>query len=191
MHEDYAGLSARRRSNYPLAVMLALTAFTAAAVRQMAAPRALLAACALTLNGAALAFRPPVAMLELNRAAASVAMPVVAAGLIAAAGAMPAHAAVKPSTGEQVFQGNCAACHAGGQNVIMPQKTLEATALLEYLDGGYNEEAVVKQVSNGKGAMPAFGYLSDMDIASVITYTRNSWGNDAGVVTPADVAAQR
>ena len=27
--------------------------------------------------------------------------------------------------GESVFSGNCAACHAGGQNVIMPEKTLE------------------------------------------------------------------
>ena len=84
----------------------------------------------LSLTGAALAFRPPVAMLELNRAAASVAMPVVAAGLIAAASAMPAHAAVKPSTGEQVFQGNCAACHAGGRNVIRPEKTLNQVRAL-------------------------------------------------------------
>ena len=136
----------------------------------------------LSLTGVSLAFRPPASMLELNRAAASVAMPVVAAGIIAAASAMPAHAAVKPSTGERVFQGNCAACHAGGRNVIMPQKTLEATALLEYLDGGYNEEAVAKQVSNGKGAMPAFGgRLPESDIqevaAYVITSAKEGWRN--------------
>merc|ERR1712039_662496 len=73
--------------------------------------------------------------------------------------------------GESVFSGNCAACHAGGQNVIMPEKTLQQDALEEYLDGGFNEAAVVKQVTNGKNAMPAFGgRLSDDDIANVATY---------------------
>ena len=73
--------------------------------------------------------------------------------------------------GESVFSGNCAACHAGGQNVIMPEKTLEKAALEEYLDGGFNEKAVMKQVTNGKNAMPAFGgRLSDDDIANVAAY---------------------
>ena len=34
----------------------------------------------------------------------------------------------------------------GGQNVIMPEKTLEQAALEEYLDGGANEKSVIKQV---------------------------------------------
>ena len=52
--------------------------------------------------------------------------------------------------------------------MIMPEKTLEKAALEEYLDGGFNEAAVVKQVSNGKNAMPAFGgRLSDDDISNV------------------------
>jgi cytochrome c6 len=75
------------------------------------------------------------------------------------------------AAGEAVFSGNCAACHAGGQNVIMPEKTLEKAALEEYLDGGFNEKAVMKQVTNGKNAMPAFGgRLSDDDIANVAAY---------------------
>jgi len=53
----------------------------------------------------------------------------------------------------------------------MPEKTLEKEALEEYLDGGFNEAAVVKQVTNGKGAMPAFGgRLSDDDIKAVASY---------------------
>ena len=37
--------------------------------------------------------------------------------------------------------------------------------------GGYNEGAIVKQVINGKGAMPAFGgRLSDDDIANVAAF---------------------
>ena len=46
-----------------------------------------------------------------------------------------------------------------------------AQALEQYLDGGFNEAAVSKQVTNGKGAMPAFGgRLSDDDIANVAAY---------------------
>ena len=54
---------------------------------------------------------------------ADLAMPVIAAGVLAT-GAMPAFAG-DAGAGEQIFSGNCAACHAGGQNVIMPEKTLE------------------------------------------------------------------
>ena len=79
------------------------------------------------------------------------------------------------AAGEQVFNANCAACHAGGQNVIMPDKTLEKEALDQYLAGGRNEAAVVTQVTNGKNAMPAFGgRLSDEDIANVATYVIKS-----------------
>jgi len=95
--------------------------------------------------------------------------PVLAAGVLATA-AEPAFAG-DAAAGEQIFSGNCAACHAGGQNVIMPEKTLEQAALEEYLDGGANEAAVMKQVTNGKNAMPAFGSrLSQADIQNVATY---------------------
>ena len=41
-------------------------------------------------------------------------------------------------------------------------------------------------------AMVAFGkQLNDTDIAAVITYERNSWGNKGGEVQPAEVAACR
>ena len=44
-------------------------------------------------------------------------------------------------------------------------------ALKEYLDGGFKPESVIKQVTNGKNAMPAFGgRLSDEDIANVATF---------------------
>lgn len=42
------------------------------------------------------------------------------------------------------------------------------------------------------GAMPAQEYLSDEQIADVLNYAKNSWGNKIpGVVTPAMVKAQR
>lgn len=85
--------------------------------------------------------------------------------------------------GEQIFNANCAACHAGGQNVIMPEKTLEKEALELYLTGGRNEAAVRTQVTNGKNAMPAFGgRLGEADIANVasfvITKSKAGWDED-------------
>lgn len=41
------------------------------------------------------------------------------------------------------------------------------------------------------GVMPAQGNLSDDEIAAVITYERNSWGNDFGICGPETVAAAR
>lgn len=93
-----------------------------------------------------------------------------AAGAAAFLVASPAFAA-DAGAGEQVFNANCAACHAGGQNVIMPEKTLEKEALDQYLAGGRSEKSVITQVTNGKNAMPAFGgRLSDEDIANVAAY---------------------
>ena len=95
----------------------------------------------------------------------------------AAAGAVAFGVAVAPAVaadvgaGEQVFNANCAACHAGGQNVIMPEKTLEKDALEQYLAGGRNAKAIITQVTNGKNAMPAFGgRLDDEAIADVAAY---------------------
>jgi cytochrome c oxidase subunit 2 len=41
-------------------------------------------------------------------------------------------------------------------------------------------------------AMAAWGaQLNDLDIAAVISYERNSWGNAAGIVQPKDIKAAR
>jgi len=40
--------------------------------------------------------------------------------------------------------------------------------------------------------MGAYGnQLNDLELAAVITYERNSWGNNASIVQPADVKAAR
>lgn len=88
----------------------------------------------------------------------------------------PAYAG-NPDQGEKIFNQNCAACHAGGQNVIMPEKTLEKEALETYLAGGRSEASVRTQVTNGKNAMPAFGgRLSDADIEDVAAYVIKTSG---------------
>lgn len=77
------------------------------------------------------------------------------------------------ANGAKIFSANCAACHMGGGNVIMGNKTLKADALSKYLDN-YDNDAVAAisyQVKNGKNAMPAFGgRLSDDQIADVASY---------------------
>ena len=99
-------------------------------------------------------------------------------GAAAVFAAQPVFAA-DVAAGEQVFNANCAACHAGGQNVIMPEKTLEKEALEQYLAGGRNEKAIINQVTNGKNAMPAFGgRLADDEIANVAAYVISA--SDAG-----------
>ena len=93
--------------------------------------------------------------------------------------------------GEKIFNANCAACHAGGQNVVEPGLTLKKEALDQHLAGGRNEDAVITQVTNGKNAMPAFGgRLSDQDIADVATYvistSETGWDTDE-VITYSEV----
>jgi nitrite reductase (NO-forming) len=41
------------------------------------------------------------------------------------------------------------------------------------------------------GTMPPMSHLMDQDIAEVLTYVRNSWGNTGAPVTTADVATVR
>lgn len=71
--------------------------------------------------------------------------------------------------GERIFSANCSACHAGGNNVIMPEKTLKKDAL--EANGMKSVDAITYQVTNGKNAMPAFGgRLADSDIEDVANY---------------------
>nr|AYR06363.1 cytochrome c553 [Renouxia sp.] len=71
--------------------------------------------------------------------------------------------------GEQVFSANCSACHAGGNNAIMPEKTLKKEIL--ELNNMNSVSAITTQVKNGKNAMPAFGgRLADEDIDNVANY---------------------
>ena len=39
--------------------------------------------------------------------------------------------------------------------------------------------------------MQSFKQLSNVELAAVITFERNSWGNKAGEVQPAEVRARR
>ncbi len=90
--------------------------------------------------------------------------------------------------GAKVYASNCAACH---------QANGKGAGSFPALDGSKvvlgPKEANFQIMLNGKGAMPKWGgVISDGDIAAVITYTRNSWGNKTGDVyqTPDLMAAR-
>ncbi len=71
--------------------------------------------------------------------------------------------------GQQIFNANCSACHIGGNNVIIANKTLRKEALEKY--GMRSLSAIKNQVTNGKNAMPAFGgRLEDDEIEAVANY---------------------
>ena len=77
--------------------------------------------------------------------------------------------ATDATDGAKIFSANCAACHAGGRNVIMADKTLKQEALLKYNMNSI--DAIANQVTNGKNAMPAFkGRLSQAQIEDVASY---------------------
>jgi cytochrome c oxidase subunit 2 len=93
--------------------------------------------------------------------------------------------------GEKVYAQTCVACHqAQGQGT----PAMKAPALARNKNVTGAEATPIDTVLNGRPntAMQAFkDQLSDTDIAAVITYARNSWGNKASDVQPAEVKARR
>jgi len=86
--------------------------------------------------------------------------------------------------GEKVYNANCAACHQqNGQGIpgVFPGLKGSAIAL-----GDVKEHIDI--VVNGKAgtAMQAFGkQLALKDLAAIVTYERNAWGNNTGDVVQA------
>jgi cytochrome c6 len=79
--------------------------------------------------------------------------------------------------GAKIFSANCAACHQGGNNVVSANKNLKAAALKQY--GMDSTDAIITQVTNGKGAMPAFkGRLKDEEIKAVAAYVLDQSAKD-------------
>lgn len=93
--------------------------------------------------------------------------------------------------GEETYNVHCAACHkadGSGTPPIFPALTNSPIATGPIADH-------MNIVVHGKAgtAMQAFGaQLTDAEIAAIVTYERNAWGNDKGdLVQPGDVAASK
>jgi cytochrome c oxidase subunit 2 len=92
--------------------------------------------------------------------------------------------------GEKVYAANCAACHQASGKGAGAIKPLDGAAVV--LDADKTKQIMVLLNGQNNGAMPAWKQLSDTDLASVITYTKNSWSNKTGqLVQPAEVLAAR
>jgi cytochrome c oxidase subunit 2 len=92
--------------------------------------------------------------------------------------------------GEKAYAANCVACHqANGKGLPPAFPALDGSKI-----ANGDKKAHIDMVLNGKTgtAMAAFKQLSDTDLAAVITYERNAWGNKAGdMIRPAEVKAAR
>ena len=93
--------------------------------------------------------------------------------------------------GEKIYGANCVACHqANGKGIPGAFPALDGDPVV---NGPKGEQ--INILLNGKNnKMPAWkAILSDTEIASVITYTRNNWSNKAAenIVQPAEVLAAR
>ena len=92
--------------------------------------------------------------------------------------------------GQGVYLKNCVACHqANGQGLPPVFPSLEGSQIV-MRDKARNIEILMEGVQGA--AMQAFSkQLSEVDIASVITYTRDSWSNgkngDGEIVVPMDI----
>src|SRR5215468_7958825 len=116
--------------------------------------------------------------------------------------AVAALAAADPRmvAGKAIYEDRCAACHiysGGGVPTLFPRlasaplvQSADATSLIRVVLIG--SRAVATSAAPTAPAMPAFGWnLNDAEIADVLTYVRNTWGNAAPAIQPEDVAKLR
>ena len=92
--------------------------------------------------------------------------------------------------GEQFYNTNCAACHQANGAGIPPVFPALVGSQVVMNDSAKQIEILMEGVQGS--AMAAFGdSYSEIDIASVITYTRQAWSNgdngDGVIVTPKDI----
>lgn len=123
----------------------------------------------------------------------------IAAGAsFAGEAAAPAAAGERP-TGQRLYGRHCLSCHqadGGGVPNMQPAiaggtwVTGDARALaLFVMTGGF--DSAERKESDNSNVMPAFGHLSDEDLAAILTYIREKFGKGASAVTPAQVAEAR
>ncbi len=89
------------------------------------------------------------------------------------------------SIGQSVYEGECLACHrAEGEGMGGFPALVDNDRIIE--DGDWLKDVVINGVPGT--AMQAFGRrLDDREIAGVLTYIRQSWGNDGEAIQPSEV----
>ncbi len=102
--------------------------------------------------------------------------------------------------GEAAYLANCAACHqpdgkglAGAFPPLADSdyiRSVPKDRLVDVVLKGFSGKVKVNGVDYD-GVMPALNHLSDTDIANVLSYVTNSWGNAGVTVATADIATRR
>jgi mono/diheme cytochrome c family protein len=110
---------------------------------------------------------------------------VLVCGLLAASAVSATALAATPSA---LFNDNCSACHqTTGKGV---KGAFPALAGDPFVQG--DPAPMMATVLAGRAGMPAFkDDLNDLELASLLTYVRTSWGNKGKPVSASDVAAAR
>ena len=100
--------------------------------------------------------------------------------------------------GAQVYGTHCASCHQrDGQGVGRTQPALAGSATATGDPGKliawvlFGVRPGTNQPTRSIAAMPQFYWLSDDDVAAVLTHVRTHFGNLAAPITAAEVAAVR
>jgi cytochrome c oxidase subunit II len=88
--------------------------------------------------------------------------------------------------GRQVYEANCQTCHQANGQGSGPFPALAGSKIATG-----SQAAHIQMVLNGKNAMPNWSSLSDVEIAAVVSYERQSWGNKADIVHPQEVKSAR
>lgn len=100
--------------------------------------------------------------------------------------------------GAQVYAMHCASCHqrdgrgiAGSRPALAGSTTVagDAAALIAWVM--FSERPAGLRRSRSIVVMPNFAWLSDADLAAVLSHVRSSFGNEAPAIEPAAVAAVR
>ncbi|GAB2690026.1 hypothetical protein GCM10027037_11160 [Mucilaginibacter koreensis] len=106
---------------------------------------------------------------------------------------------VSMANGKALYLKYCLTCHqadgGGVQNMNPPLiKTSyvlgEKATLVSILQNGFKEEVEINGDTYSNN-MPSFSYLTDKEIADVLTYVRNSFGNKASAVSVKEVTTIR
>lgn len=101
--------------------------------------------------------------------------------------------------GKQLYQKYCMACHqadGGGVPRMTPPlfdtefTTGDKNRLITIMLKGLNDEIEV-QGETYFSPMASFAYLSDKEIASILTYVRTHFGNKASIITEKEVGIVR
>jgi cytochrome c oxidase subunit 2 len=94
------------------------------------------------------------------------------------------------ANGEKLYATNCAACHQPtGKGMPPAFPALDGSKVATGPKAGHM--AIVLKGKPGT-AMASFAHLADAELAAIITYERNAWGNKTGeAIQPAEVAAAR